>query len=216
MEKTARTFEIQRHWDDIYQRSETNSLGWYEESPEPSLQLIRECGVAKDARILHVGAGATTLIDKLLEEGFGNQIATDISGQALQALRRRLGPEASQKMEWITDDLTAPSSLRGIAPVSLWHDRAVMHFFVKEEERRPYFDLLRHLVLPGGWAIIAAFHLEGAEKCSGLPVRRYDEALLARELGPEFRLARAFSYQYIMPSGASRPYIYTLFERGPV
>ncbi len=213
MEGQDREFDVKGHWDAIYQKSETNCLGWYEEAPEPSLQLIRESGVSRDARILHVGAGATTLIDVLLQEGYENQVATDISRQALQSLQRRLGKKASQKVEWLVDDLTDPSFLPGISPVSLWHDRAVLHFFTEEAEREAYFGLLRHLLLPGCWAIIAAFHRHGAKKCSGLPVRNYDENMLAQELGSRFRLARAFPHRYLMPSGEERLYIYTLFQR---
>ncbi|MCO6480302.1 MAG: class I SAM-dependent methyltransferase [Phaeodactylibacter sp.] len=213
MESRYREFDVKEHWDAIYQKSETSCLGWYEEAPGPSLQLIRESGISRDARILHVGAGATTLIDILLQEGYENQIATDISRQALQSLQRRLGKKASQKVEWLVDDLTDPSFLPEISPVSLWHDRAVLHFFTGEAERESYFALLRRLLLPGGWAILAAFHLDGAKKCSGLLVRNYDEGMLAEELGPGFRLVRAFPYRYMMPSGAERPYIYTLFQR---
>jgi len=213
MERFFRAFDARGHWDAIYQKSKTDKLGWYEQSPEPSLRLIRESGLPKGARILHVGAGATTLIDKLLLEGYGHQIATDISRQALQALQGRLGKEASQKVEWISDDLTAPSLLKDIPPVSFWHDRAVLHFFTEEQQREAYFGLLRHLLIPGGWVLIAAFHLNGARQCSGLPVRNYDEHMLARELGSEFRLITAFPFQHTMPSGEERLYIYALFQR---
>ena len=126
------------HWDNIYQRSETTSLGWYEPDPQPSLDLIKACKLPKDARIFHAGAGASTLIDALLEEGYTAQIACDISAEALEKAQERLGPKAEQ-LTWIVDDLTAPALLRGIPPVDLWHDRAVLHFFTDEKDQETYF-----------------------------------------------------------------------------
>ena len=46
------------HWDRVYEKSETDSLGWYEDYPAPSLNLIQQCNLDKKARILNIGAGA--------------------------------------------------------------------------------------------------------------------------------------------------------------
>jgi hypothetical protein len=100
-----------------------------------------------------------------------------------------------------------------IGPVDLWHDRAVLHFFHKSEEQNAYFNLLKTLVRSGGFVILAAFHLDGGAKCSGLPVYRYDQEMLADKLGSGFQLQQAFDYTYTMPSGDTRKYIYTLFQR---
>ena len=48
----------------------------------------------------------------------------------------------------------------------------MLHFFVEEEDQNAYFRLLKELVKEGGHVIIAVFNLQGAEKCSGLPVFR--------------------------------------------
>ena len=67
-----------------------------------------------------------------------------------------------------------------------------------------------------GFVIIAAFNLEGAEQCSGLPVFRYDEDMLQEQLGTGFSLLQAFDYTYQTPSGNPRAYVYTLFQRKSV
>ena len=72
---------------------------------------------------------------------------------------------------------------------------------------------LKRVVKQGGYVLIATFSLNGAKKCSGLDIRNYDENLLAEFLGEEFELIEHFDYMYYMPSGESRPYIYTLFQR---
>jgi SAM-dependent methyltransferase len=203
----------ERHWDNVYQNAPVERLGWYEETPQPSLRLIQACGLPKDARQFHAGAGASTLVDALLADGYSNFVATDISEVALQKLEERLGTAAAGNVQWIADDLTQPAKLQNIAPVDLWHDRAVLHFFTEEVEQQAYFDLVRKLVKPGGFAIIAAFNLDGAKSCSGLPVKNYNAAMLAEKLGPGFELLQSFDYPYVMPSGGERPYVYAMFRR---
>ena len=209
---TSNNKSHQSHWDRIYHTSDVDRLGWYESAPEPSLQLIRDCGLPADAVMLHVGAGATTLVDELLAAGFSNLIVNDISPVALEKLKHRLGNE-KDKVQWVVDDLIRPSVLPGVGPVDLWHDRAVLHFFHEKEEQDAYFRLLNLLVKPGGFAILAAFHLNGAAKCSGLPVYRYDQQMIADKLGSGFCLQLAFNYTSTMPSGDKREYLYTLFKR---
>lgn len=210
---TKNKIDLESHWNRIYSQSDTEKLGWYEQIPEPSLRLIDQCHLSKQARILNIGAGATTLIDQLLERGYQQLIATDISEIALETLRERLADEHKTKVQWIVDDLTGPLILANIPAIDLWHDRAVLHFFLTSEEQQTYFDLVRKLVKPGGYVIIAAFNLQGANKCSGLPVFRYNEQMLADRLGNQFQLIKWFDYTYTMPSGSARPYVYTLFKR---
>lgn len=199
------------HWDTIYQKAYIPQLGWYEAVPEPSLQLIESCQLNQDAVQLHVGAGATTLVDQLLAQGFQNLIVNDISAPALEHLKQRLGKEA-QKVSWVVDDLLHPQKLTTLGPVDLWHDRAVLHFFCEQQEQDAYFQLLKSMVHSGTYVILATFNLKGAMKCSGLPVYRYDQDMLAEKMGSDFQLLRAFDYTYTMPSGTEREYIYTLFQ----
>lgn len=204
---------MKEHWERVYQNSSVDKLGWYETKSDPSLQLIELCKLSKDAAILNVGAGATTLVDELLEIGYQNIIANDISSSALEELQQRLGPEQSTMVRWLIDDLTLPTELQSLEPIDLWHDRAVLHFFNDSESQDAYFNLLRKLVKVEGHVIIAAFNLQGAPKCSGLPVYRYDAKMLQEKLGKEIQLKEAFDYTYTMPSGDTREYVYTLFQR---
>ena len=203
---------LQSHWNKIYERSPIDKMGWYEEDPEPSLSLINKYLSNKDSRILNVGAGASMLVDRLLEEGYEAVIANDLSLKALKRLKSRLGLE-EHKVEWIIDDLTKPHALLKLYPVNLWHDRAVLHFFNDEEAQTTYFNLLRSLVAKDGIAIIAAFNLDGADNCSGLPVHRYNKEMLQSGMGPDFELLDAFNHTYTMPSGDTSEYIYTVFKR---
>ena len=204
--------DLKKHWDSAYEIYDITKLGCYEEDPIPSLQLIQKCGLPKDARILNVGVGTSILIDELLGFGYNNLIASDISNTALEKLQTRLGANKN-KVHWVVDDLTNPKLLSEIDPIDLWHDRAVLHFFTNEKEQNTYFSLLKKIIKPKGYVLISTFNSEGATKCSGLNVKRYNKDLLTNKLGADFKLLEFFNYTYTMPSGDTRPYIYTLFKR---
>ncbi|MCK5028780.1 MAG: class I SAM-dependent methyltransferase [Bacteroidales bacterium] len=203
--------DLTSYWNKTYNR-EIQKLGWYEENPEISLKLIEKCKLNKDVSILNVGAGASTLIDELVQLDYKNIIANDLSTNALDKLKERLGKESS-KVKWIVDDLTKPTELNHVGKIDLWHDRAVLHFFNEPEEQNHYFELVKKLVKKTGYVIIAAFNLNGAEKCSGLYVFRYNKEMIQKRLGSDFELIEAFDHTYTMPSGDTREYIYTLFQR---
>jgi SAM-dependent methyltransferase len=204
--------DLKTHWDNVYENSLIDRLGWFEENPIPSLQLIKKSGVTKNAAILNVGAGATTLVDELINQDFKNILVNDISPTALEKLKKRLGNQ-SENIKWIVDDLTNPTELNNLEKIDLWYDRAVLHFFNDTKEQDSYFNLVRNIVKENGFVIIATFNLNGATKCSGLPVYRYDEKMIQEKLGNEFKLVESFDYTYTMPSNDTREYIYTLFKR---
>ncbi|HEY9206946.1 MAG TPA: class I SAM-dependent methyltransferase [Candidatus Methanoperedens sp.] len=205
--------KMKEHWDEIYEALDADELTWYEEIPEPSIRLLSGCHINKDEPVLDVGAGASTFIDYLIDQGFSNIIAADISEIALGKLKERLGREKASQVRWVVDDITEPVHIQDLKDIALWHDRAVLHFLLEEGQRRVYLSLLRNAVKKGGYVIIAAFSLTGAKKCTGLEVRNYDHNMLAEFLGKEFILLDHFDYTYHTPAGVSRPYVYTLFRR---
>ena len=200
------------HWDNAYTNSPIEKLGWFETDLSPTLDLINKTNLNKSARILNVGAGSSTLVNKLVAYGYTNIIAADISKVSLDHLEARLGNQ-SKMVEFIIDDLINPTELLNIEPIDLWIDRAVLHFFNKAEEQDEYFELLKNSLKKGGFAILAEYNLNGATKCAGLPVHRYSKEMLQEKLGDDFKLIDGFEYIYTMPHGDLRPYIYTLFQK---
>src|SRR3990172_723904 len=97
-----------KHWNEIYEALDVDELTWYEEIPEPSIKLLSKCHINEDEPILDVGAGASTFVDHLVNQGFKNIIATDISEIALNKLKERLGMEKASSVRWIVDDITQP------------------------------------------------------------------------------------------------------------
>ncbi len=210
VDKKENDINLKNHWENVYENKPNEKLGWFEVDLSPSLNLIEKTGLNHSASILNIGAGNTTLIDELLKLGYTNIIATDISEIALNKLNERL---KSQAVNYIVDDLTKPKHLTNIQPVDLWIDRAVLHFFTDEKDQNTYLNLLKNKVKKDGYVLLAQFNLNGAQKCSGLPVKRYDKTILSKKLGNDFKLIDDFDYIYTMPSGDKRPYVYTLFKK---
>jgi trans-aconitate methyltransferase len=148
-------------------------------------------------------------VDALLDRGFCAITVLDIAEAALEVARRRLGPRG-QAVDWQVADIRR---WRPEGPYDLWHDRAVFHFLTEPEDRAAYMATLNEAVRPGGWVVLASFAPDGPETCSGLPVRRYDAAGLAEELGEGFELVRQMRERHVTPSGAEQPFTWTLFRR---
>jgi SAM-dependent methyltransferase len=200
------------HWDAAYHKHD-EQLGWFESHPESTLQLIYACNLKKDASILNVGSGTTLLIDTLLDQGYTNIIANDLSEVALTKLKRRIQKKYAFELNCLSDDLTNPSKLEKLQNIDLWIDRAVLHFFLKKEEQQAYFELIHKILANKGYVLIAVFSLDGAKKCCGLDVQRYNLERLQQGLGKAFKLIKTFNFTYINPFGGERPYIYTLFQK---
>jgi ubiquinone/menaquinone biosynthesis C-methylase UbiE len=204
---------MKEHWDEIYEGLDVDELTWYEEIPEPSIRLLSKCQINKDASILDVGAGASTFIDYLLNQGFKNIIAADISETALNKSKERLGKEKASSVRWVVDDITKPVHIQDLRDIAVWHDRAVLHFLLEEKQQKVYLSTLKKVLKNKGYVIIAAFSLKGAKKCTGLDVKNYDQDLLAEFLGEDFKRLEYFDHTYYMPSGVPRQYVYALFQK---
>ena len=200
------------HWNEIYAYLDASELGWYEKIPEYSIKLFSKCNISKNDHILDVGVGESTFIDYLIDKEFKNIIATDISEKALDKSKKRLGEKASL-VRWILDDITQPIHLQNLSNIAVWHDRAVLHFLLEENDQIKYLSLLNKVIKKDGYVIIATFSLKGVKKCSGLDVKNYDQNMLTKFLGKDFNLIEYFDHIQYTPSRESRPYIYTLFQR---
>ncbi|HET7649083.1 MAG TPA: class I SAM-dependent methyltransferase [Gammaproteobacteria bacterium] len=199
----------QEHWNQVYRTKATDNVSWYQTRPETSLSLIAACGLPADAAVIDVGGGASVLADCLLDAGFTSLAVLDISGVALAHARTRLGDRA-RGIEWLESDVTAFKPARHYA---LWHDRAVFHFLTTADDRRRYLDTLCQCLEPEGHVIIATFATDGPEKCSGLDVRRYDEAMMQREFGTGFRLIETRRETHLTPWQSEQRFIYFRFQR---
>lgn len=197
------------HWNTVFSTKQERDVSWFESLPETSLSMLKACGMSRETCLVDVGGGDSHLIDQLVADGLECLAVLDISGSALARARARLGDRASVPT-WIEADVTAEWSLK---PMDIWHDRAVFHFLVDAADRQRYRAHLRQTLKRGGWVIVATFALDGPEKCSGLPVRRYSPEMLEAELGPEFERVETVSHAHETPWGATQSFQYSRFRR---
>lgn len=201
--------DLVNHWESVYAARNAHEVSWYQIRPDTSLRLIDKLGIHPTERIVDIGGGASSLVDRLLEQGFDDILVMDISTAALDAVKRRLGSLA-QKARWLAGDITQVE-LPG--PFKLWHDRAVFHFLTDGASRQRYVANLTAAVPPGGYAIMATFAEDGPERCSNLPVRRYSPEQLAAELGPGFAPIESLRETHVTPAGGEQKFIYCCFRR---
>ena len=206
---TQRGSPVRDHWQKIYEEKAEDEVSWYQVRPATSLDVIARTGAGRDARIVDVGGGASRLVDALLESGYQRITVVDIAAAALERARKRLGSLASS-VAWISTDV---STWRPDTEFDVWHDRAVFHFMVRREDRNSYRATLRHALRTGGQAIIASFASDGPERCSGLPVKRYEPETLAAELGAEFRLIDSVHDEHVTPAGKAQRFQFSRFVR---
>lgn len=197
-------------WDWIYATRAMNAVGWYEPEPVNSQELVAEAVAGGARSIIDVGGGASRLVDHLVGLDLDRIAVLDVSEAGLAVSRHRLGARADA-VEWIVGDVVA---VQDVGQFDIWHDRAAFHFLLDEPARQRYVRLAERTVRIGGVAIIATFADDGPERCSGMPVRRYDPAELAQACGQGFRLIGSRRYVHHTPAGVAQSFQYSTLERG--
>lgn len=198
------------HWEQVYTSKPEDGVSWFQEHARQSVELIARTGVSKDASVIDVGGGASTLVDDLLADGYRRLTVLDLSEAALAASRKRLGERASS-VTWLAGDVTQHVFARHSYEV--WHDRAVFHFLTSREEREAYVAAVLRAVKPGSHVIVATFAEDGPEKCSGLPVMRYSPDGLHAEFGAPFTLLQQEREEHRTPFGTVQKFIYCLCRK---
>lgn len=196
-------------WDWIYATREMTGVGWYEPDPVVSRELVSDAVAAGGRSIIDVGGGASWLADHLVDMDLDRAAVLDISEAALALSRHRLGDRAD-RIEWIVGDI---ATVTDVGRFDIWHDRAAFHFLLEPEARRRYVDLAWRTLPVGGTAIVATFADDGPERCSGMPVQRYDPQELAATWGAGFRLVASRRHLHHTPAGVPQQFQYSTLVR---
>jgi SAM-dependent methyltransferase len=199
----------QAHWENVYATKGENEVSWFQQSPALSLELIMQAGAVRNSAIIDIGGGASRLVDHLVDQGFADVTVLDLSSAALETAKARLGERAG-RVHWLVADATIWEPVKRY---DIWHDRAAFHFLTDEKDRAAYIERLTRGLKAKGHAIIATFALDGPEKCSGLPVARYDAASLTQTLGPGFRPVQTQRHEHATPWGSHQVFQFSVFRR---
>ena len=199
----------QQHWDTTYTSKAETGVSWFQSDPALSVRWIEEAAPDRSASIIDIGGGASRLTDRLIADGYSDITVLDISSIGLSRTCERIG-EAADKVRWITADITAWTPDK---TWDVWHDRAVFHFLTERPAQDAYIAALQKGTREGSAVIMATFAPTGPEKCSGLPVQRYDAQTLAARLGPNFHLYAESVERHETPFGTTQDFIYAAFRR---
>lgn len=205
--KNSENEGYKNHWENVYETKNSNEVSWTQEIPETSLELIQNAAADKTSKIIDIGGGDGTLIDFLLERGFGSLSILDISSKALQKAKKRLGSKA-EHVQFITSDIR---EFETEATYEIWHDRATFHFLTEENDIKKYVDIVKNAV--SHTMIIGAFSFEGPQKCSGLPIVQYDAERLQNVFLEDFELIRSFKQNHITPFNTVQNFIFCQFKK---
>lgn len=196
---------MQSHWNGIYSAKKPSETSWFRPHLDRSLALIEQANGDRNTPILDVGGGESTLADDLLAAGYRDVSVLDISQEALDHTKARLGP-ASENVTCLCSnilDANLPAGRYGV-----WHDRAVFHFLTDPAQRATYVRQASLAVRTGGHVIVSTFSPDGPKKCSGLDVVRYDADSLNKEFGSRFRLVETVQELHQTPFGTTQPFLY--------
>lgn len=196
------------HWEAAH-AAKQDQVSWYQDAPTLALAFIRACGLPIGATALDAGSGASRMVEAMLELGLRPTVA-DIAQEPLDRIQTRLGARAKE-VAFVRADLADHSWPEGA--FDLWHDRAVFHFLTEPTNRAAYIARMKAALKPGGFLVLATFAPDGPEKCSGLPVRRYDAAGLALELGAGFELLDEGREAHPTPFGTTQAFTVARFMR---
>lgn len=195
------------HWEKVYQTKETGELSWSQQVPQTSLDFIHSFHLSKNAKIIDIGGGDSTLVDYLLREGFTDITVLDISKTALQKAQSRLG-ETGKKIKWVVADIT---KFKPEGTFDLWHDRATFHFLTEEDQIAAYLDIAGKAI--NNYMVIGTFSENGPEKCSNLSVKKYSESQLQTQLKKKFSKIRCVTEDHVTPFNTRQSFLFCGFKR---
>jgi len=196
---------LKSHWQTIYQTKTPAEVSWTQEDPQPSLEWILQLNLPFDTPIIDVGGGDSMLADKLIALGFTDITVLDISAEAIERAKRRLGLSSSQ-VHWVVQDILEfqPSRQYGV-----WHDRAAFHFQTDSIAISKYMEILQRSL--NGFFIVGTFSTEGPTKCSGLDITQYDENRMRELLVRKgLQVIKQERINHTTPKGAIQNFLFTL------
>ena len=171
------------------------------------MDLIKKLNLKNDAKIIDVGGGDGFFVDELLKLGYTNITVLDVSKNAINRAKERLG-EDSNKVKWIVSDITefVPTE-----KYDVWHDRAVFHFLTEKKDIAKYKSLVNKSI--NEYFVLATFSDEGPNKCSGLEICKYSELDLQKQFEEAFNVVNSFKENHNTPFETTQNFTFSVFQK---
>ncbi len=199
---------LTQYWDSNFLKNEVQN--WIEKDQPSIMKWVDEMSIDKEATIFCAGVGDANIVDHLMDRSFVDIIANDISSHALKKLATRVG---SNGITFLQDDLMNPDGILDYKEkVSLYIDRATLHFFTTCPQKDHYFKQLDELLIPDGYAIIGVFSKNNTPKCCGLDLQLWSmQSLKNRFVG--YTIIKEEEVAFTEINGNVRNYIYLLARK---
>lgn len=182
-------------------------VSWTQQIPQTSLDFIDSFNLPRNAKIIDIGGGDSTLVDHLLQAGFTDITVLDISEAALQKAKARLGHKADH-VKWIVSDIT---EFQPKVNYDLWHDRATFHFLTEQIPITTYLKFVAKAV--NRYLVIGTFSENGPEQCSGLPIRKYSRMQLRDQFIKKFENIKCITEDHITPFQTTQNFAFCSFKK---
>jgi 2-polyprenyl-3-methyl-5-hydroxy-6-metoxy-1,4-benzoquinol methylase len=200
---------VKQHWENVFTTKQVNEVSWYQQTPQESIDFIQQLALPKTTAIIDIGGGDSFLVDHLLNMGYTNITVLDISQAAIDKVKNRLGSRAAM-VNWIVSNIL---EFKTDTQYDCWHDRAAFHFLTTAAEVETYLSIAQKNVSSSGKMIIGTFSDNGPAKCSGLPVKQYDENLLSSTLQKWFLKIKCITTNHITPFKTVQHFLFCSFQK---
>lgn len=198
-----------QHWENVFATKQETEVSWYEQKPETSINFFIQNDIPKDSKIIDIGGGDSYLIDNLLELGYENLFLLDISDNAIERIKNRLGSN-SEKVTFIVSDIL---DFQPEITFDVWHDRASFHFLSSKNDIAIYKNSVSNAVAKNGFLFMGTFSKSGPLKCSGLEITQYSEAKFETIFGNDFDKINCVEKTHQTPFETIQNFIFCTFKR---
>ena len=197
------------HWETIFNTKAEDEVSWFQPYPKTSMDFVELFSLQKMSKIIDIGGGDSHFVDALLEAGFNDITVLDISANAIERAKHRLG-ERSAKVKWIVSDVTdfVPSE-----SYDFWHDRAAFHFLTEEFQADKYVEIANKGIVPNGILVLGTFSVNGPKKCSGLEIKQYSEESMSGKFEKYFERVKCITEEHQTPFNTTQNFLFCSFKK---
>jgi len=197
------------HWENVFATKAETEVSWFQTYPKTSIEFLELFKLPLDANIIDIGGGDSHFVDALLEKGYKNIYVLDISANAIERAKKRLGVNAA-KVNWIVSDIT---EFEPKVKFDFWHDRAAFHFLTSEDKVYKYVSIAENSINPNGYLILGTFSEQGPTKCSGLEIKQYNEASMSARFEIKFKRIKCITENHITPFNTIQNFLFCSFKK---
>ncbi len=195
------------HWEKVFATKAENEVSWFQTYPKTSMEFLELFNLPLDAKIIDVGGGDSYFVDALLEKGYTNIYVLDISANAIERAKTRLGNKAIN-VNWIVSDIT---KFEPTVKFDFWHDRAAFHFLTSEENIYKYVSIAENAINQNGYLILGTFSENGPTKCSGLEIKQYNENSMSVKFEVNFNRIKCITEDHTTPFNTVQNFLFCSF-----